>query len=181
MRRGAAVLAGLTLVLLVAPAPGAEAVGAGACTITGTIRFTPTATTPDRGTWNIAPAVIQCQGIFNVFGAAGNGVGFGEKINGNGQSFTGSGSYLTVPSGDGGCLHELGRGEVDYWILTDKQDVHMREANQFLLAGAGTFTTPTLYGSFQIPLFEGDCLAGSATTGLFLAEVTMARSSGYWP
>ena len=181
MRRSLAVLAGLTLALLAGPVPAAEAVGAGACTISGTIRFTPSLATADRGGWEIAPAVIQCQGLFNVFGAAGNGVGFGEKINGHGQSFTGSGSYSTVRSGDGGCLHQLGRGDVDYWILTDKQDVHMREQTEFLLAGAGTFTTPTLYGSFQIPLFEGDCLAGAVTTGLFLAEVTMVRASGIWP
>ena len=36
---------------------------------------------------------------------------------------------------------------VDYWIPTEKQDVHVKEPYAFLLAGAGVFTTPTLRGS----------------------------------
>ena len=50
----------------------------------------------------------------------------------------------------------------------------------FFLAGAGAFTTPTLYGSFQVPVHEGECLDGPPTTALFLAEVTMVRTSGIW-
>ena len=56
----------------------------------------------------------------------------------------------------------------------------MKEQNTFLLAGAGTFTTPTLYGSFQIPLHESSCMTGPPTTALFLAEVTMVRTTGIW-
>jgi len=179
MKRSLAGLAGLVLTTLVWPAPAAEAVGAGVCTISGTIRFTPSAAA-GQGLWDINPAVIQCRGMFNVVSTPRGTHGVGEQFTGQGTSFTGSGSYKTVPSADGGCLHELGEGEVDYWIVTQNQDIHMQEKNAFHLAGAGTFTTPTLYGSFQIPLHEGECLTGPATTALFLAEVFVVRTSGKW-
>jgi hypothetical protein len=92
-------------------------------------------------------------------------------------AFEGSGSYTVVPSGEGGCLRELGTGTVDYWIKTDKQDVHVKEPHAFLLAGAGAFTTPTLRGVFQIPMYEGNCLTTPVTRALFLAEVTLVRLS----
>ncbi|HYH51533.1 MAG TPA: hypothetical protein VEG38_18460 [Acidimicrobiia bacterium] len=180
MKRPFAVLAGLVVTMLLGPVPAADAVGAGVCTISGTIRFTPSSAAADRGLWDINPAVIQCRGMFNVVSSPRGAHGVGEQFTGAGQRFTGAGSYKTVPSADGGCLHELGEGEVDYWIVTQNQDVHMQEKNAFLLAGAGTFTTPTLYGSFQIPLHDGQCLTGPATTALFLAEVMVVRTSGKW-
>jgi hypothetical protein len=180
MRRALAVLAGLAFTVPVMPTPAAHAVGAGACMISGTIRFTPAAGSPGRGLWEINPAVIQCRGMFNVISSPRNSYGVGEQFVGNGQQFTGSGSYQTIPSADRGCLHELGEGTVDYWVTTQNQDVHMREKNTFLLAGAGAFTTPTLHGSFQIPLHEGSCLTGPPTTALFLAEVTLVRTTGIW-
>lgn len=179
MKRSLAAVAGLVLTTLVWPAPAAEAVGAGVCTISGTIRFTPSAAV-GQGLWDINPAVIQCRGMFNVVSTPRGERGVGEQFTGQGTQFSGSGSYKTVPSADGGCLHELGEGEVDYWIVTQNQDIHMQEKNAFRLAGAGTFTTPTLYGSFQIPLHEGECLTGPATTALFLAEVVVVRTSGKW-
>lgn len=180
MRRTIAALAGLALTFLVAPAPAARAVGAGVCTISGTIRFQAAPGAADRGVWNINPAAIQCRGMFNFVSSPRYGYGVGEQFDGNQQQFSGSGSYQTVPSADRGCLHELGEGTVDYWITTVNQDIHMVEKNAFHLAGAGTFTTPTLYGSFQIPLHEGQCLSEPATTALFLAEVTAVRTTGIW-
>lgn len=180
MKRPLAALTGLTLTMLVWPASTAEAVGVGACTISGTIRFTAAPGAGDQGVWDINPAVIQCRGMFNVVSTPRGERGVGEQFTGQGQHFSGSGSYKTIPSSDGGCLHELGEGDVDYWMVTQNQDIHMQEKNAFTLAGAGTFTTPTLHGSFQIPLHEGQCLTGPATTALFLAEVAVVRTSGKW-
>jgi hypothetical protein len=118
--------------------------------------------------------------MFNAVSSPRTGYGVGEPFTGAGQRFTGSGSYRTVPSADRGCLQELGEGTVDYWFTTVNQDIHMREKNTFLLAGAGAFTTPTLYGSFQIPVHEGSCMTGPPTTALFLAEVMVVRTTGIW-
>lgn len=166
MRGPIGVLAGLVLALVLVPAPVAEAVGAGVCTISGTIRFTTSASVPDRGRWDIGPAVIQCFGMFTALD---------ENMVGSG-SFAGSGSYTTLPSGKGGCLRELGTGTVDYWIPTNLQKVHMREPNTFLLAGVGAFTTPTLRGAFEIPLYDGNCLTTPGARALFLAQVVMVRT-----
>jgi hypothetical protein len=138
------------------------------CAISGTITFRPSsAATPDRGGWDISPAVIQCRGQFNT-----------KELMVRQGSFAGSGAYTVVPSGEGRCLRELGTGTVDYWITTDEQDVHIKEPHAFLLAGAGAFTTPTLRGVFQIPTYEeGTCLTTPVTRGLFLAQVTMVRVS----
>jgi len=160
-------LAGLALVAFLAPAPAAEALGAGVCAISGTITFRPSsAVATDRGDWNISPAVIQCRGQFNT-----------KELMLRQGPFAGSGSYTVVPSGAGGCLRELGTGTVDYWIPTDEQDVHVQEPHAFLLAGAGAFTTPTLRGVFQIPTYEGNCLTTPVTRALFLAQVTLVRVS----
>ena len=180
MGRASALLAGSVLAGLLLPTPAADAIGAAECLISGTIRFTPTAGSPDRGSWDIDPAVIQCQGMFNFVSSPRQGNGVGEAFNPQGQQFRGFGEYKTIPSSDGGCLHELGVGTVDYYLRTVNQDIHMKEQNTFLLAGAGTFTTPTLYGSFQIPMHEGSCLTGPATTALFMAEVTLVRTTGIW-
>ena len=180
MKRALAVLAGFLMAGLAMPTPAADAVGLAECLISGTIRFTPSAQDPHRGAWDIDPAVIQCQGMFNFVSSPRQGNGVGETFNPQGQAFKGFGDYQTVPSSDGGCLHELGAGTVDYYLRTVNQDIHMKEQNTFLLAGAGTFTTPTLYGSFQIPLHESSCMTGPPTTALFLAEVTMVRTTGLW-
>jgi hypothetical protein len=166
MHRSVAVLAGLALAIVVGPAPAAEAFGAGACTIGGTITFTPSGQTPDQGDWAIAPGVIQCRGQFNTY----------EYMTRNG-SFGGSGTYTSLPSSEGACLKELGTGTVDYWIPTDKQDIHVKEAYAFLLAGAGAFTTPTLRGVFQVTTFDHNCVTGPVTKASFLAQVTLFRGS----
>lgn len=167
MKRSVGVLAGLTLAAVFGPAPAADAVGVGACTITGTITFTPAGEGADQGLWAISPAQITCRGQFNTY-----------ELMLKQASFEGKGSYTTLPSGEGGCLRELGAGEVDYWIPTEKQDVHVKEPHTFVLAGAGAFVTPTLKGSFQIPAYDGNCLTAPVTKALFLAEVSLFRNSG---
>jgi hypothetical protein len=167
MHRSVAVLAGLTLAILVGPAPAAEAFGAGACTIGGTITFVPAdGQAPGQGNWSIAPGVIQCRGQFNTY----------EYMLRSG-SFSGSGTYTSLPSTEGGCIKELGTGTVDYWIPTDKQDIHTVEPYAFLLAGAGAFTTPTLRGAFQVTTFDHNCLTGPVTQASFQAQVTLFRGS----
>ncbi len=166
MRRSVAVLAGLALAILLGPVPAAEAVGAGACTIGGMITFTPAGEAVDQGAWSIAPATIVCRGQYNT-----------KELMVRSGAFNGSGSYTSLPSAQGGCLRQLGTGSVDYWITTEKQDIHVTEPHAFLLTGAGAFTTPTLRGVFQIVSYEGDCLTGPVTTANFQAQVTLARVS----
>jgi hypothetical protein len=166
MARPAALLAGLALALLLGPVPAAEAVGAGVCTIGGTINFVSTGGNQGAGSWSISPATIQCRGQYNTK----------ELMMRNG-GFSGEGSYTSLPSADGGCLRQLGTGDVDYWITTEKQDVHVREPHAFLLAGAGAFTTPTLRGVFEIVSYEGDCLVGPVTKASFQAQVSLFRES----
>ena len=151
----------LTLASFLAAVPAAEATAAGVCAISGTINFSPSASL--RGRWVISPGVIECRGFF-----------FGwHSMLGRG-SFVASGSYTAVPSG-AGCVEQLGPGTVDYWIATTQQHVHVIEPHTFTLAGAGAFTTPTLRGTFQIPLYDGNCVTTPRTTALFLAQVTLAR------
>lgn len=151
----------LTLASSLTATPAAEATAAGVCTISGTINFSPSASS--QGRWDISPGVIDCRGFF-----------FGWNPMLGPGSFVASGSYTAVPSG-AGCLEQLGSGTVDYWITTTNQHVHLIEPHSFTLAGAGTFTTPTLRGTFQIPLYDGNCVTTPRTTTLFLAQVTLAR------
>lgn len=153
---------------LVGPAPAANATGTAVCVITGTINFTASATTPAQGTWTIEPAVITCQGIFRGY----------EYITGPG-SFRGSGQYREIPGGPDSCLQRVGSGELDYMLPTTKADVRMREPHQFVMAGAGTFTSPSLNGSSEIvPPFDGDCMTQPVTRATFAAETVLLRVSG---
>jgi hypothetical protein len=172
MGRSVALLVGLALAILVGPVPTAEAVGAGVCTIGGTINFSPNGQSPDQGAWSIAPATILCRGQYNT-----------KELMLRYGSFTGSGSYTSLPTAQGGCLRELGTGSVDYWITTEKQDIHVQEPHAFLLAPAGAFTTPTLRGVFEVVSYDGDCLVAPVTKATFQAQVTLFResSSDYTP
>ena len=166
MGRSVAVVACLALALLVGPTPQAEAFGVGACTIGGTINFTPTEATPGQGTWTIAPGTIQCRGQFNTY----------EYMVRHGE-FAGEGTYTSAASAETGCFRELGTGTVDYWITTDTQDIHVAEPYAVLLSGAGAFTTPTLRGVFQITTYDGTCVTGPVSKASFLAQVTLFRES----
>lgn len=65
-------------------------------------------------------------------------------------SFTGSGTYTAVADGSAPWVHHAGSGTVDYLVRTSEQDIHVVEAHTFVLAGGGSFTTPTLQGRLEI-------------------------------
>ena len=155
-------LASLPLVGFV---PTAEATGAAACTITGTITFSHAANTTTQRVWTIDPAIISCQGLYNGY----------ERIMGPGRFF-GSGSYTALPNGNGACLHNVGSGTVDYTFPTTAYDIRLVEPQDYTMAGVGAFTTPSLRGTFQItPPYEGDCVTTPITKAFFLAQATLVR------
>ena len=165
MKRRLRLAIGLACLPLVGLVPPAHATGAAGCTISGTITFTHAPNSVTQGVWSIAPAVISCQGLFNGY----------ERILGPG-GFSGSGSYTALPGGSGTCLRNVGSGTVDYTFPTTASDVHLVEPNDYTLAGVGTFTSPSLKGTFEItPPYEGDCVTKPITKALFLAEATLIR------
>jgi hypothetical protein len=157
--------AGLALVPLVGFVSTAEAIGAGTCTISGTIAFEPPNGPYLRGVWNIRPGAIDCKGVYKRV----------DYFTGQGP-FTGSGTYTVLPSGTGACLHQVGEGDVDYTFRTTNGWYHLKEKSEFVLAGAGKFTTPSLKGSFVIPPpYEGDCITTPVTRATFIAQVLLVR------
>lgn len=145
--------------------PAAEATGAAACTISGTITFQHSSDTTAEGAWTIAPAVISCHGLFNGY----------ERIVGPGR-FSGRGSYTALPGGRGTCLRNVGTGTVDYSFPTTASVVHLVEPNDYTLTGVGTLNSPSLKGTFQVtPPYEGDCVTKPITRALFVAEATLIR------
>jgi hypothetical protein len=166
LKRLFALLSCLVAVPFVAAAPPpAGAIGAGACTITGTISFDPTMAPTAQGAWRIGPAAITCHGLNRG----------PERFLGQGP-FAGSGSYAVLPTGTGGCLYQAGTGTVEYTVPTSGTPLHVKEAQEFVLAGAGKFTTPSLRGSFVVtPPFEGDCVTTPVTRATFVAQAVLAR------
>jgi len=159
-------LAVLALVVgpVVGVAPAAHPLGEGACTITGTISFSPQSAT--QGTWKIGPAILDCQGIMAAR----------WRITGRGP-LKGSGTFTELPSGGGSCLHHAGTGTMDYTIPTGGGDLVISERNTYTLAGAGALTTPTLNGPLELlPPFDGDCVSKPVTRATFLAQVTLLRN-----
>lgn len=161
MKRFVAVLS-----LLVLPVIGftsdAGAVGYGVCTITGTITFTPQSDT--AGMWNLAPAVLDCQGL----------IAARRRIIGRGP-LRGSGTYEALPTGGGACLLHDGSGKVEYDIPTTAGDIGVAESWDHRLAGVGTIRTPTLRGTFQVNPAGGDCVTEPVTRAAFVAEVILLR------
>jgi hypothetical protein len=159
-------VAGLSLVVLsvLGFSPAADAVGQGACTISGTITFSSSSKTLSEGTWRIGPAILDCQGI----------VAARRLITGRGP-FVGSGSFSELTAGTGGACRQSGSGTVDYTIPTSGGDIHVSEPDSYTLIGAGAFTTPTLRGTVQIAPASGDCVTQPVTKATFLAEVTLYR------
>lgn len=148
------------------PAP-AQALGAAACVISGTITFEGPSATAATGEWNLAPGQITCNGIIK-----------GYRIFGSGP-FTGSGTYEALPVTGAACLQLVGTGEVDYIMRSGAMVWHMREAQRFLLAGAGEIATPTLRGPAKLaPPYEGDCVTEPVTRAFFAAEVVMVNHHG---
>jgi hypothetical protein len=171
VKRLLAPLIGLIALPLVAEAPPARALGAGVCTITGTINFDPQKPPSAEGAWSIGPAAISCHGLSKG----------PERFLGQGP-FSGSGSYSVLPTGTGGCLHQVGTGTVEYTVPTSGNPLHVKEAHQFVLAGAGGFTTPSLRGSFQqTPPFEGDCVVTPVTRATFVAQAVLVRDVPIYP
>jgi hypothetical protein len=165
VKRLIALVSGLALVPLIGFVPKAEAIGAGVCTISGTIAFEPPNGPYLQGVWNIRPGAINCQGLYKG----------PDYFTGQG-SFVGSGTYTVLPSGTGTCLHQVGEGNVDYYFRTISSTYRVNEKNEFVLAGAGKFTTPSMTGSFVIPPpYEGDCITTPVTRATFIAQVLLAR------
>jgi len=168
VKRRIALLVGLVGLPFAGLAPTAHAMGEAACTISGTITFAPDAASSGRGIWTIGPGVINCQGLFRAK----------RLITGPG-SFIGSGTYEEASTGSGTCLHSIGTGQVDYIIPTTEATNRIQEPHDFVLAGAGAFTTPSLRGGFQVtPPYEGDCVTKPVTRATFVAEALMMRVNG---
>lgn len=149
------------------PAPPAQALGAAACLISGTITFERPSAAAAAGTWNLGPGQITCNGIVK-----------GYRIYGSGP-FTGSGTYEALPVDGGACLQIVGTGKVDYVMRSGAMVWRMREAQRFLLAGAGEIATPTLRGPAKLaPPYEGNCVTQPVTRAFFAAEVAMINHHG---
>lgn len=161
MKRLVAVL-GLVVLPVIGFTSGAGAVGYGVCSFTGAITFTPQSAT--AGTWTISPAVLDCQGI----------IASRRRIIGRG-AFKGSGTYEALPPGDGGCLRQIGKGEVEYDVPTTGGEINIVEPWNHRMAGAGTISTPTLRGAFAVNPTSGDCVTGPVTRGTFVGQVILYR------
>lgn len=165
MKRLMALAAGLALVPLIGLAPQADAISAGVCTISGTIAFEPPTGPYMQGIWHIRPGAIDCKGLYK-----------GPDYFTGQAPFAGTGTYKVLPSGTGQCIHQVGEGTVEYTFMTIGGMYSVTEKNEFVLAGAGKFTTPSLTGSFVIPPpYEGDCITTPVTRATFVAQVLRVR------
>jgi hypothetical protein len=150
-------------------APPAHAVGAATCVIGGTMTFMEPRDTPGSGTWEIDPGLIQCNGAVNGFRISGSG------------PFTGQGTYTTVTPATGGCLHQVGIGLVDYTFQSGAMVFHRQEAQKFVLARGGEFSTPSLRGTLQLaPPYQGDCLTKPLTKATFAAQGLMVWTAPFF-
>jgi hypothetical protein len=164
VKRSIVLAAGLMILPFVGSVPAADATGGSACTISGTITFSASSVTAREGLWAIGPAVISCHGLFNGY----------ERILGPG-SFAGSGTYSAFPSGSGTCLHNVGKGTIDYTFATTASDIHLVEPSTYTLAGAGAFFTPSLNGTFQVAPTNGNCVTEPVTSAFFVAQAVLVR------
>ena len=154
----------LVLLPIVEFAPSAGAVGGGYCRISGPIVFSPR--TASEGQWSIEKAVIDCQGLL---------AGGRRRFLGPGP-FKGSGSYSALPAAGGACLHQAGSGTVEYSFPTSGGYLVVSEPGAYTLAGIGSFTTPTLRGTFGLaPPYDGDCVTKPVTTATFVATTVLYR------
>jgi len=149
--------------------PTAGAVGYGACSLVGTMSFSPK--TPTTGTWTIGPALLDCQGV----------IGKRARITGRGP-LKGSGTYTALPPGDAACLRQSGTGKVEYSIPTASGTINVQEASTHTLAGAGVLDTPSLHGVFQLPPpYDGDCLSKPLSKATFVAQLVLYRNPRQFP
>ena len=161
MKRFVAVL-GLLVLPVIGFTSEAGAAGYGACTISGTISFTPKS--PTAGTWSLSPAIIDCQGL----------IAARRRIIGGG-AFKGSGTYEALPPGDSACLRQSGTGKMEYEIPTTGGAIKVTEPGDYRLTGVGTVSTPTLRGAFLVPPSGGECLRKPVTRAAFHAQVILLR------
>ena len=168
------VLLGLMVLPVLGFSPPVGAVGYGACTIIGTITFSPSSgalAAASSGTWAIGPALLDCQGV----------IGKRARITGRGP-LRGSGSFTALPPGEGGCLRQNGTGKVEYEIPTASGRILVKEAETHTLAGVGVIDTSTLHGTFQLPPpYDGDCLTKPLGRSTFVAQVTLVRNPREFP
>jgi hypothetical protein len=172
VKRVLAVLALVVLPMLVSTQP-AHAVGYGACTIVGTMTFSPmtmSTGTMSTGTWTIGPATLDCQGV----------IGKRARITGRGP-LTGSGTYTALAAGDG-CLRQSGTGKVEYTIPTASGTIQVSEAETHTLAPVGMIDTPTLHGALEVlPPYDGDCVTKPVSRASFVAQVLLYRYPREYP
>jgi hypothetical protein len=156
---------GLGVLPLVGLLPPAAATGTAVCTISGTITVSAPQPTTADGKWAIGPAVISCQGLYNGY----------ERIMGPG-GFAGAGTYTAFPPGSGSCLSSVGSGTVEYGFPTTQYDIRLVEPQDYTLAGAGAFTTPSLKATFEVtPPYDADCVTKPETKALFVAQASLVR------
>jgi hypothetical protein len=154
----------LVVLPLVGFASHAGAAGGGVCRIMGRLVFSPK--TDSDGAWTIQDGVIDCQGVL---------AGGKNRILGPGP-FKGSGTYGPLAPAGGACMHQTGTGTVDYRIPTSGGFLVISEPNSYAMVGAGSFTTPTLRGTFEAPPpYNGDCVTKPVTSTAFEAEALLYR------
>ena len=154
----------LVVLPLVGFASQAGAAGGGVCRIIGRIVFSPK--TDSDGGWSIQSGIIECQGVL---------AGGKNRILGPGK-FTGSGTYGPVAPAGGACMHQTGKGTVNYSIPTTGGFLVISEPRWYAMVGTGSFTTPTLRGTFQAaPPYTGDCVTKPMTSAGFVAETVLYR------
>lgn len=149
--------------------PPAHAVGGAACVLGGTIHFTEPFGTTGPGTWEINPGQIDCDGALN-----------GYRIFGSGP-FTGKGTYTTLLPAGGPCLQRIGTGMVDYTFQSGAMMFHKQEKQQFIVAGVGKLTTPSIRATLQLaPPYNGDCLTMPVTRATFAAQGVMVWTAPFF-
>ena len=149
--------------------PPAHAVGGAVCVIGGTITFSEPFGTVGPGTWDINPGQIDCDGALN-----------GYRIFGSGP-FTGHGTYTGLLPAGGPCLQRAGKGMVDYTFQSGAMMFHKQERQEFLVAGAGKLTTPSIRATLQLaPPYDGDCLTKPVTRATFVAQGTMVWTAPFF-
>lgn len=149
--------------------PPAHAFGAAACVIGGTISFTEPFGTTGPGSWEINPGQIDCDGALN-----------GYRIFGSGP-FTGKGTYTGLLPAGGPCLQRMGKGTVDYTFQSGAMMFHKQEKQEFIVAGAGKLTTPSIRATLQLaPPYDGDCLTKPVTRATFAAQGTMVWTAPFF-
>lgn len=168
MRRAALLLA-LVATSVVGFVPPAHAVGGAACVIGGTITFSEPFGSMGPGTWDINQGQIDCDGALN-----------GYRIFGSGP-FTGHGTYTGLLPAGGPCLQRIGKGTVDYMFQSGAMMFHKKESQQFIVAGAGKLTTPSIRATLQLaPPYDGDCLTKPVTRATFAAQGVMVWTAPFF-